>query len=131
MEQTIIFDEKEKRKLFMICFLPGALFMASLLYYIIAISPIFTGVADPDSLTTYTLRHYNTMIALLGIFAVVTVAVLIYSLTIMARLKYMPQAQKMMWVAILCILAPLSFILFWTFVINQEPDFLPTYPVAE
>lgn len=128
MDKLMIFDDKEKRRLMLINFLPMLLFLCSLVYYLAAISPVFSGYGtEPESVMTYTSQHYDTMLTMLAVFAVTAAAVLIYNIVMLARVKNLNSAHKVMWVVLLATFVPLSFILFWTFIINREPEFVPVF----
>lgn len=124
----MVFDDKEKRRMMIISLVPVVLLVVAAIYYIIAISPVFTTVHEPGTVMTYTLRNYDIMLVLLGIYAVVAATVLIYTLVVLTRLKNLNSAHKLMWLFILCAFVPVSFIAFWAFVINREPYYVPIYP---
>lgn len=128
MEKYMVFDDKEKKRLMMISFLPGILLVIDVIYYLIAISPVFRGFHEPGLVMNYTLHYYDTMLLLLGIYAVVAAVVLIYMLVLLTRLKNLNSGQKLIWLLILCAFVPASFVAFWAFVINKEPYYVPIHP---
>ena len=123
----MVFDDKLKRKLGMLCFLPGIFLLSIAVYYIILISPLANGPLEPGSVMRITARNYDIMFGLLTVFAVFSAAVLIYLLVILTRLKTLNSPNKIIWVLVLATFVPLSFALFWIFVINKAPRYVPTF----
>ncbi len=128
MENYMVFNDREKRRLMVICFLPAFLLLADVIYYVVSISPVLQGWHEPGSIMSYTLRVYDTMLVLMGIYATAGAAVLIYLLIVLAKLKNMNSAHKLIWLLILCTFVPASFIAFWALVISKEPTYVPVYP---
>lgn len=128
MEKYMIFSDREKRWLMFLCFLPAVLLGIDTVYYLVAVSPVLSGYYEPGSIMNFTLRIYDIMLILIGVYAVAGAAVLIYLLIVLARLKNMNTATKLIWLLILCTFVPASFIAFWALVINKEPYYVPVYP---
>jgi hypothetical protein len=131
MEKYMIFSDREKKWLMFLCFLPAVLLAADTVYYLIAVSPVFSDNSEPGSIMNYTLRIYDIMLVLMSIYAITGAAVLIYLLVVLARLKNMNTSRKLIWLLILCTFVPASFIAFWALVINREPYYVPVYPAID
>ena len=127
MEKELIVDERLKRRMGIICFLPAACFFISLVTYLLLLLPLTQGHPQPESEIAITSRHYNTLFLLLAISATVSAAVLLYCIVYLVRLKRLNTPTKMIWVLLLLIV-PVSFILFWNFVIKREPAREALYP---
>lgn len=127
MEKVMIFNEREKRRLLALCVLPCVLLVVAVVYYIISVRPAMNA-KDAGTLMSYTLMHYNTMLVFMGIYATAAAAVLIYFLVLLARVKNLNSAQKVMWLFVLCAFVPVSFLVFWYFVLHREPTVVPIYP---
>jgi hypothetical protein len=128
MEHYMVFDDKEKKRLGWIFSLPPVAFFICFIYYMFAIRPVLAGPVEPGAIMEYTLRNYTAMFVLLAIAAVIAAAILIYAIVIMARLKNMNAATKLLWLIVLCTFAPVATFFFWFFVINREPKYVPIHP---
>lgn len=127
MDHLMVFDEKEKRKLGFISFLPAICFFITLVYYVILLLPLSrSGV--PNTSAAVTSHNYGTLLFMLAISAITSASVLIYDLVLLARLKNMNGAEKVIWILILATFVPLCFIAFWYFVINKEPKYVGIHP---
>jgi amino acid permease len=127
MDHLMVFDEKEKKRIGTISFIPAVCFFIALLYYLILIVPIDR--ADiPNTVAGVTAHHYSTLFAMLAVSAIVSAGVLIYNLVMLARVKNMNAPEKLIWVLILATFVPLSFIAFWYFVVRKEPKYVGIHP---
>ena len=127
MEKILVVDEKLKRKMAIICFLPAVVFLIPIIYYIILLFPLTQGYHIPQSVIGITSRNYNTMFLLLAIAASVSTAALLYCIVYVVRIKTMRSGRKMEWMVLLLAM-PISFIFFWFFEIKKEPKNMPIYP---
>lgn len=123
----MVFDDKEKRRLGWLFSIPPVSFFICFLYYMFAIRPVFIRPMEPGAIMEYTLRNYTTMFVLLAIAAIIAAAILIYAIVVMARLKNMNGASKLLWLVFLSTFAPVSTFFFWYFVIKREPKYVPIY----
>lgn len=128
MEKMMVFDAKAKTRLGLLCALPPLTLLGCVLYYLYLISPTFTHAVEPSTAVAYTKINYDTMLIVVAIHAVIAAAVLIYNIVILARLKNINSAVKLMWLIILCAFAPVSSIFFWFFLIKNEPKYVPIHP---
>lgn len=120
----MVFDEKEKKKLAVMAFLPGVCFLITLIVYIIMMVPAIKAHETNFLAVGITSANYSILFAMLAISAVVSASVLIYFLVILARIKNLNATTKCLWVVILAALVPLSFLLFYNFVIKNEPRYV-------
>ena len=127
MEKVLIVDDRLKKRIGIICFIPAVCFFISLVYYFILLFPLTHGHPQPESEIGITSLHYNTLFLLLAISASVSAAVLLYCIVYMARIKSINTPTKMIWMLLLLIV-PVSFILFWNFIVRREPKEEPVYP---
>lgn len=123
----MIIDEKYKRKMGVICFLPAIAFLIPVIYYLILLSPLIHGYHVAKSIVGITSRNYNAMFLLLAIASTISAAVLLYCIVHLVRIKTLNTPQKMLWILLL-LAVPVSFILFWYFEIKREPREMPVYP---
>jgi len=127
MEKVLIVDDRLKRRIGIICFLPAVCFFISLVYYLILLFPLTQGHPQPESAVGITSQHYNMLFLVLAISASVSAAVLLYCIVYMVRIKTMNTPTKMIWMLLLLIV-PVSFLLFWNFIVRREPNQEPIYP---
>lgn len=128
MKTYLIVDEKEKRKMGIICFLPSFLFFICLVYYLILLFPLTQGYHPIYSAERITVLHYNTLFIMLATAACVAASVLIYCIVHLVKIKMLNTQQKMLWLLVLVTFVPVSFILFWFLQVKKEPKYMPVYP---
>jgi len=126
MEKVLIVDDRLKKRMGIICFIPAICFFFSLVYYLVLLFPLTHGHPQPESVVGITSQHYNTLFLLLGISATISAAVLLYCIVYVVRIKSMNTPTKMIWMLLLLIV-PISFILFWNFIVRREPKEEPVY----
>jgi hypothetical protein len=127
MEKVLIVDDRLKKRIGVICFMPAVCFFISLVYYLVLLFPLTQGHPQPESAVGITSRHYNTLFLLLAISSCVSASVLLYCIVYMVRIKSINTPTKMIWMLLLLIV-PVSFILFWNFIVRREPKEEPVYP---
>lgn len=123
----MVFDDREKRRLGWIFSIPPVAFLICFIYYMFVIRPVLINPAEPGAIMEYTLRNYTDMFVLLATAAVIAAAILIYAIVILARLKNLNAANKLIWLLFLSTFAPVSTFFFWYFLINKEPKFVPIH----
>ena len=112
----------------MICFAPLIAFLITLAYYIILLVPLAEGHIQPGQVVGITNQNYDTILLLLAISAIIATFVLIYCIVLVAKVKNMSSHDKLKWILILCIFVPITTIIFWAFVIRNEPKYVSTFP---
>jgi hypothetical protein len=122
MEKVIEIDDKVKRKIGIICFVPAIAFFISLVYYLLLLLPLMHGHPEPKSELNITVSHYPTLFVMLAISAVISAAVLIFCIVHLVRIVSVNTPTKMTWILVLVIFVPISFILFWYFRVRNEPE---------
>ena len=122
----MIIDEKYKKKMAVVCFLPAIAFFISLVYYLILLLPLTHGHPEPKSVVAITSMHYNTMFLLLAIASTISVAAMIVCMLHLVKIKTMTTGRKMEWVLLLIVI-PIFGVFFWHYEINREPRELPIY----
>ena len=122
--EIMTIDEKFKRRMHAICYLPAVAFLPPLVYFTFLMLPLLHGHPEPKSAVAITSLHYNTMFLLLAVASTISAAVLIYCIVHLVRIRTLNTAQKMIWVLFLLIV-PISFIIFWHVQINHEPRNMP------
>jgi hypothetical protein len=128
MDNQMVFDEKTKIRMGIICFIPLIAFVACFIYYMILLIPLAEGHYAPGSAVGITSQNYDTMLVLLAMAAIITAPIFIYCLVLLARFKHMNGAEKTLWIVFLSILAPIASALFWLLIIRNMPKYVPTYP---
>ena len=128
MDNYLVFDDKAKRRMGIICFLPLLTFLATLGYYIYLLMPLASGHIEPAQVVEVTNMNYSTLLVMFVIMALVSTSVLIYCIVTIARVTNMTSLEKLKWVLILCIFVPITTMLFWIFVIRDEPEYVGRYP---
>lgn len=127
MENQMIFDDKAKSKIGIICFIPILAFLICLGYYISLLVPL-SAPHEPGAVVGITSENYDTMLALLAGAAIITAPIFIYCIVLIARFKTMNAADKLVWIIFLSILSPIASALFWVFLIRNSPKYVATYP---
>jgi hypothetical protein len=127
MEKIMVVDKKLKRRMGVICFLPSVAFLISLIYYIILLLPLTHGHHALYSGEGITITHYTTIFILLALSSIISASVLIYCITYLVKIKNINRPTKMVWILLL-LAVPVSFILFWYFLVMHEPRQVPVYP---
>jgi hypothetical protein len=122
---TEIEDAKKKTKMGGICFLPSLPFLISLFYYFYILFPLAHGRHIAQSAEGIISRHYDTLFILLAVYATVASAVLIYCVVHLIKIRTLNTPTKMIWVLVLVIFMPVSFLMFWYFQIRKEPENMP------
>jgi len=128
MDNVLVFDDKAKKRIGMICFTPIICFLLTLLYYIFLLLPMADGHTLPGQVVGITNQNYDTILVLLAISAIIATCVLIYCIVLVAKVKNMSSHDKLKWILILCIFVPITTIVFWAVIIRNEPKFVHTYP---
>ncbi len=128
MDKLMVFDEKTKTRMGVICFIPVVCFMLCFLYYFILILPLTHGNPEPSSIVGITRQHYDFLFFILAASAIITAPVFIYCLVVLARLKHLNSATKLMWIIFLSIMAPIASALFWIFMIKDSPRYVGIHP---
>jgi len=128
MEDTLVMDEKAKRRMGIICFIPLIAFGISFIYYMVLLFPLTQGHPQPKSAVEITVNNYSTMFILLATSSVISLCVLLYCLVHLVRIKTLNTATKMQWVLLLVCAEPFSFIFFWLFQVRKEQKNMPVYP---
>lgn len=128
MDKLMVFDEKAKKRMGVICFIPVVCFVLCFVYYLILILPVAGAGHDPESVVGITSRNYGFLFLILAASAIITAPVFIYCLVILARLKNLNSAQKLMWIIFLSVMAPIASALFWMFLIKDSPKYVGIHP---
>ncbi len=128
MENLMVFDEKAKTRIGIICFIPIAAFFACFVYYLTLLVPLSEGHHQAAAVVGITSQNYDTMLVMLAAAATITAPIFIYCLVLLARFKHMNSADKLVWIVFLSVLAPVASALFWLFIIKRVPKYVPTHP---
>ena len=120
----MVVDEKIKRRIGIISFIPAITFLISAVYYFILLLPLTHGHHVIYSGEGITSRHYNTLFAMLATASTISAGVLIYFVWYLVRIKTINTPTKMIWILLL-LAVPVSFILFWYFLVRREPKYVP------
>lgn len=128
MDNMMLFDDKMKRRMGIICFIPAISFVLDFIYFLVLIWPTTHGNVPPNTTVGITEQNYDTLFALLAISCILSAGSFIYCLVILARLKNMNAAAKIIWIILLSVMAPLASVLFWYFLIKRSPKYVPIHP---
>jgi hypothetical protein len=128
MDNLMVFDDKQKKKIGIVSLIPNIALFICLVYYLFLIVPVAGFHTPPASAVGVTHAHYDTLFVMLAIYAIIAAGVLIYNLVMLARMKNMNAAEKAVWVLLLVGFVPLSFLVFWYFVVKKEPRYVGAYP---
>lgn len=127
MEKSIEVEEKFKRRMKVICFMPAISFFITIVYYTILLLPLTHGHPEPKSVVGIISRNYDTLFLLLAMSCTISATVLLYCMVHLIRIKTLNTPQKMIWILLLLAI-PVSFILFWYLQVRREPKDIPLYP---
>lgn len=122
MAELLHMDEKRKRGIGILCSVPAFSFFITLVYYLVILSPLLHGHPQPASAVGITSAHYTILFIMLAASSVISACVLIFCVVHVARLQSLNTAKKMIWILMLVITVPMSFLLFWYFLIRHEPE---------
>ena len=129
MDNMMVLDEKEKRRIGMICFIPLFCFIICFIYYLILLIPLTQGHPAPSTAVSVIVQNYNTLFFMLAASAIITAPIFIYCLVLLARMKHMNGASKVIWIVFLSACAPIASVLFWYFIIKKEHHkYIPMHP---
>jgi len=128
MESMMVFDDRAKRRMGFICFLPVVCFALCFVYYLTLSIPLTYGHPQPNSFVGVINRHYDFLFFILAASAIITAPVFLYCIVILARLKHMNAATKIIWIILLTIIAPISSALFWLLIIKDARKYTPIHP---
>jgi hypothetical protein len=128
MDKLMVLDEKTKKRMGIICFIPVVCFLLSFVYWLILVLPLTHGYQAPSSIVGLTSRNYDTFLFILAASAIITAPVFIYCLVLLARMKHLNEAHKLMWIVFLSIMAPIASAIFWIFLIKDSPRHIGIYP---
>lgn len=128
MDNLMVFDDREKRRVGIICFIPIICFMVCFVYYLALIIPLAYTPHAAGSIVGITSRNYTTLFLMLATSAIVTAPIFIYCLVLLVRMKHINGAHKIMWIVFLSTLAPIASALFWTFLVRKLPTYVSAHP---
>jgi len=128
MDKLMVLDDKAKKRMGVICFIPVVCFLLSFIYWLILVLPLTQGHQVPSSIVGLTSRNYDTFFFILAASAIITAPVFIYCLVLLARMKNLNEAHKLMWIVFLSVMAPIASALFWIFLIKDSPRHIGIYP---
>ena len=128
MEKVMVFDDKTKTRLGILCFTPVLCFFICFIYYLTLIVPLTAGHRLPASDVGILSQHYDTLFFMLAASAIITAPIFIYCLVLLARFKHMNSAIKLQWILFLSVLAPIASAFFWVFHIREARTHVGVYP---
>ncbi len=128
MDKLMVLDEKEKRRMGVICFIPVLCFLLAFIYWLAVVLPLTQGHQEPSSIVGVTSRNYDVFLFILAAAAIITAPVFIYCLVVLARMKNLNEAHKLMWIVFLSVMAPIASAFFWVFLIKDSPRHVGIYP---
>lgn len=124
----MVFDEKEKKKIGIISFIPAICFFICLVYYLILLIPALQPHDVNNLAVGITNQNYGTLFAMLAVSGVVSAGVLIYFIVLLAKLKNMNGPNKLLWIVVMATFVPVSFPFFWLYEIKREPRYVGVHP---
>jgi hypothetical protein len=128
MDTVMIFDDKAKMRLGLICFTPVLCFFICFVFYLILILPLTQGHHVPASDVGILSQNYDILFIMLAISAIITAPIFIYCLVILTRFKHLNAAVKLQWIIFLSVLAPIASAFFWMIHIKGLPKKVNVYP---
>ena len=127
-----IMDERKKKRLGIYSFIPVVAFLLATAYHLFVFRDevVDKDMEDHIELATHTADHFTSLTIAYGLATAVGVAVLLYFVVHLMRLKHVDPAVKVIWAVLLALLMPLSFPVFWYMMIRKEPRRVEVYPSA-
>lgn len=117
-----LMTEEKKRNMGIVSFIPPVATLCVVLYHVFVFRRHTAAEGtEGNVLTTATARHLDTLTWLYGITGILSLAVLIYFIVHLLKIKNMTGGTKAVWAVVLAALAPLSFPLFWLLQVKREP----------
>lgn len=132
MERTMHMDDKKKKTLGILSFIPlftfliFAGYLLAITYPYIPQGGIFTN--NHDAISSAMAQHYGTLLVLSGIAFITGVAMLTYYVIHIARLTNMSAGAKIAWMMFMVVFMGVAFPIFWYQEIRNEPEDLPVHP---
>lgn len=125
-------DDKKKRMLGVLSFVPLATFLLFVGYLISISGPLFGErgryMLHHDVLSTIMSQHYSTLLILSGAAFITGMIMLIYYIVHLARLTHMSAGEKLAWMIFMVTFVGISFPVFWYNEVRHEPEHMPVYP---
>lgn len=127
MDNLMVFDDKTKARIGMICFIPIVAFTACLVYYLYLLMPLTQGNYEPGTAVAITSNNYHTLFYMIASAAIITAPIFIYCLVLLAKFKHLNAADKLIWIVFLSTIAPVASVLFWLFLVRRAPKYVQLY----
>ncbi len=127
MDNLMVFDDKTKARIGMICFIPIVAFTACLVYYLYLLMPLTQGNYEPGTVVAITSNNYHTLFYMIASAAIITAPIFIYCLVLLAKFKHLNAADKLIWIVFLSTIAPVASVLFWLFLVRRAPKYVQLY----
>jgi len=127
---TEVMDESRKRRIGICSFLPLAAFLLATGYHLKVFRTQVSGkdMKDHVALATETYRHFTPLAIVYGMASMISLAVLLFFIVHLLRLKQMAPGAKLFTAVMLTMFMPISFPIFWYLKIRKEPCRLEVYP---
>ncbi|RYD55410.1 MAG: hypothetical protein EOP56_15990 [Sphingobacteriales bacterium] len=126
-----IMDRKAKQKFAVVCMLPVIVTIITTIFYLVRIAPIM-GAQELDNhraiMSAFDNQYGTILIGMLLVNFFTHLASLLYCTVHIAKIVHMTAFKKIMWLAFLAALMPVSLVVFYFLEIRNEPKYLETYP---
>jgi hypothetical protein len=124
-----IMDAGQKRRMGLYSFLPLLAFGVAGAYHMLIFKDEVASrdMEDHIALATETARHFTPLAMFYGTATVITLAVLLYFIIHLLRIKHMASGAKLFWAVMLTMFIPFSFPVFWYTMIRKEPKRLEVH----
>lgn len=125
-----IMDERQKRRIALYSFLPLLALLLAGAYHLFIFRDELAArdMDDHIALATQTFRYFTPLVIAYVAASIVSLAVLLYFIVHLLRLKAMARGEKLFWAVMLAMFMPFSFPIFWYTIIRREPRRLEVYP---
>lgn len=121
----IYMDATKKKNIGIISFVPILAFILTFIYEYREVGRLLA-VGDHHAVMNEICGCYNNLVLMYGIAVVLTLAVLLYFIIHVARIKSINAANKILWIVVLTAFMPVSFPIFWYLQIKTEPEMVDT-----
>ncbi len=121
----IYMDTTKKKNIGIISFVPILAFILTFVYEYREVGRLLA-VGDHHAVMDEICGCYNNLLLMYTIAVVLTLAVLLYFIIHIAKIKSISAGNKIIWIVVLAAFMPLSFPIFWYMQIKTEPEMVDT-----
>lgn len=121
----IYMDATKKKNIGILSFVPILAFIVTFIYEYREVGRLLA-VGDHHAVMDEICGCYNNLVLMYSVAVVLTLAVLLYFIIHIAKVKAITSGNKILWIVVLAAFMPVSFPIFWYLQIKTEPEMVDT-----